>query len=180
MMRRALLLVALMLPVPSRDAKSQDAPSARRRPRLEAGENAPPRQQLETQLRQRLWRIAKQRIGFTDDQMSRLAQTSQRFDARRRELAREERQQRVTMRTEILAGSNANQDRIGTALDRLLQLQRARADLQIEEQREFASFMTPLQRAKYAALQEQLRRRVENLQRQRAESTASRGAGELP
>jgi hypothetical protein len=55
-----------------------------------------------------------------------------------------------------------------------------RVDLQIEEQREFAAFMTPLQRAKYAALQEQLRRRVENLQRQRAESTANSRDGVLP
>lgn len=43
------------------------------------------------------------------------------------------------------------------------------------EQRAFAAFMTPLQRAKYAALQEQLRRRVETLRRQRAGASDSLG-----
>ena len=173
MLREAMLFVALALPLLASDAEAQ---GERRRQRLDP----PPRQQLEVRLRQGLWRVAKQRIGFTDEQMAKLSQTSQRFDARRRELAREERQQRVTLRSEILAGSDANQGTIGNALDRLLQLQRARVDLQIEEQREFATFMTPIQRAKYAALQEQLRRRVENLQRKRADSTGRGRAPEIP
>ncbi|MEO6526079.1 MAG: hypothetical protein ABIP93_05605 [Gemmatimonadaceae bacterium] len=177
MMRRVVLLVILLLPLVVGDAGAQ---GSKRRQRLGAPDNPPARQQLEMRLRQGLWRVAKNRIGFTDDQMARLTQTSQRFDGRRRELAREERQQRLTLRREILAGTSANQSSVGSALDRLLQLQRARVDLQIEEQGEFAAFMTPLQRAKYASLQEQLRRRVENLQRQRAESTASSGAGEIP
>jgi hypothetical protein len=63
----------------------------------------------------------------------------------------------------MLAPQDANQDRIGTALDRVLQLQRDRIDLQIEEQRELSTFMSPLQRARYAALQEQIRRRLEGL-----------------
>src|SRR5262245_35155359 len=116
------------------------------------------RQQLEARLRQRLWSITKNRVGFTDDQMNRLAQTSRRFDSRRRELAIDERQQRQLLRREILAGSAADQSQVATALDRVLQIQRERIDLQIQEQRAFAEFMTPVQRARYAALQEQLRR----------------------
>jgi periplasmic protein CpxP/Spy len=82
----------------------------------------------------------------------------------------EERAQRLALRTELLADAKADQNRVARALDRLHQLQRQRVDLQIEEQREFAAFMTPVQRAKYAALQEQVRRRVEALRRQRADS----------
>ena len=109
---------------------------------------------MEQQLRRNLWQIAKQRIGFSDAQMSQLASTSKRFDDRRRALAVEERAQRMTLRQELLADTKADQDRVAKALDRLHQLQRDRVDLQIEEQREFATFMTPVQRAKYAALQE--------------------------
>jgi hypothetical protein len=45
----------------------------------------------------------------------------------------------------------------------VLQIQRERIDLQIEEQRQLATFMSPLQRARYAALQEQIRRRLEGI-----------------
>lgn len=185
MMRRAFLFVALAFPLVASDAHAQLG--ARRRERIagikqparqRAGQ--PPRQQLEARLRQGLWRVTKQRVGLDDAQMSRLTQASQRFDARRRTLAVDERQQRQTLRAEILAGDGANQDRVAESLDRLLALQRQRVDLQIEEQHELSTFMTPLQRAKYAALQEQVRRRVENLKKQRADSSAGAGAAELP
>jgi hypothetical protein len=137
---------------------------------------APARQQLEARLRQRLWGITKNRLGFTDDQMTRLAQTSRSFDERRRRLAVEERQQRQLLRREILAGSAADQTQVATALDRVLRIQRERIDLQIEEQRAFAEFMTPVQRARYAALQEQLRRRAENLRVRRMAADSTLGA----
>jgi sulfite reductase alpha subunit-like flavoprotein len=125
---------------------------------------------MEQQLRRNLGQIAKQRIGLSDAQMTRLEQTSRHFDERRRALALDERAQRLTLRQELLADAKADQDRVAAALDRLHELQRQRVDLQIEEQREFATFMSPVQRAKYAALQEQVRRRVEELRRQRPDS----------
>ena len=105
---------------------------------LPPGNAGPRRAQMEQQLRRNLWQIAKQRIGFSDAQMSQLASTSKRFDDRRRALAVEERAQRMTLRQELLADDKADQDRVAKALDRLHQLQRDRVDLQIEEQREFA------------------------------------------
>jgi len=47
-------------------------------------------------------------------------------------------------------------------------------ELQAEEQRELAGYMTPLQRARFAALQEQVRRRVEMLRRERVDTTPAR------
>jgi hypothetical protein len=129
------------------------------------------RQRLEQQLRQGLWRIAKQRVGFTDEQMTRLEETSRRYDGRRRALTMDERAQRLTLRQEILAADGkADQDLVARALDRLIQLQRERIELQAQEQKEFATFMTPIQRAKYAALQEEVRRRMDALRRQRPDS----------
>ena len=142
--------------------------------RQELPEGAQPNrnQQLQQQVRRSLWKVAKQRIGFSDDQMLRLERTSQRFDQQRRMLAQEERARRVAMRTEILADSDANQDNIAAALEQLHALQQRRLDLQAEEQKEFASFMTPLQRAKFTALQEQVRKRMLELTRARPDSAA--------
>jgi hypothetical protein len=162
------LVLALALPfVPT-------ALEAQRGPGGPGGPGGPRREQMEQQLRRNLWQLAKQRIGFTDAQMVKLQQTSTRFDERRRALIADERAQRLTLRNELQADAKADQDRVARALDRLHQLQRQRVDLQIEEQREFATFMTPVQRAKYAALQEQVRRRVESLRRQRPDSGRGR------
>ena len=176
-MRRTLLAIALALPMLAGDLSAQEA---RRRQAPRAGQGLPPRQQLETRLRQNLWRVTKNRVGLTDDQMTKLAQTSRPFDAQRRELATQERDQRLTLRREILAGQDADQQRIAAALDRVLEIQRRRAQLQIEEQRALGAFMTPLQRAKYAALQEQLRRRADRLRGQRVGPRAGAALDSVP
>jgi hypothetical protein len=164
-MPRLRQLTALaLLPLLAGMAEAQRAPDGSGRL------GGPRREQMEQQLRRNLWQIAKQRIGLSDAQMTQLQRTSQRFDVRRRELAQDERAQRQLLRRELLTDANPNQDAVAKALDRLHLLQRQRVDLLIEEQREFATFMTPVQRAKYAALQEQVRRRVDALRRQRPDS----------
>lgn len=164
-MRRIAILLALAVPLLASEASAQGG-RARRAPL--AGQSAPRREQLEARLRQGLWRITKNRVGLTDEQMTKLAEASRPFDAERRRLAAQEREERVVLRREILAGQNGDQQRIAASLDRVLEMQRRRAQLQIDEQRAIGAFMTPLQRAKYAALQEQLRRRADGLRRQRA------------
>jgi hypothetical protein len=171
MRRHALTLAALglsaLVTVPS-------SASAQRRsgsPRPQPGAQAPARrQQMERQLRERLWKVTKEQVGLTDAQMSKLGETSRRFDTRRRTLNQQERAERSALRQEITAGDRADQNRIAAALDHLIQLQRQRVELQAEEQRELAGYMNPLQRARFAALQEQVRRRVESLRRERADS----------
>jgi len=167
-MRRAMLALALMLPLLAGELAAQ---SGRLREQQRAAPNAARRQQLEARLRQGLWRVTKNRVGLSDEQMMKLAQVSRPFDVQRRQLAVQEREERLALRREILAGPNADQQRVAASLDRVLELQRRRAQLQIDEQRALGAFMTPIQRAKYAALQEQLRRRAEKLRGQRAGAT---------
>jgi len=176
-MRRTVLAIGLALPLLAGDLAAQ---AAERRQIPRAGQAAPRRQQLEARLRQGLWRVTKNRVGLTDDQMTKLAQTSRPFEAQRRELATQERDERVALRRAILSGQDADQQRIGLALDRVLELQRRRAQLQIDEQRALGAFMTPLQRAKYAALQEQLRRRAAKLRGQRVGAPGDAVLDSLP
>ena len=172
-MRRTLIAVLLLCVASAADAQ---------RPPAERRGAAARRAQMEQQFQRNLSRIAKRQIGLTDEQMARLQQTSRRFDERRRALAAEERMLRATLRRELMSETNAegavagdaDQALVAKALDRVHQVQRERVDLQIEEQRAFAAFMTPVQRARYAALQEHVRRRVDALRRNRADSSPPR------
>ena len=125
------------------------------------------RSALERRFRERLAAVVQQRLGLSDAQMRRLAATNRTFDERRRLLLQQERDARMAIRDEILAAERANQDRVAELLDRMLQIQRQRIDLLEEEQRELATFMSPVQRARYLALQDDLRRRMEALRRDR-------------
>lgn len=181
MRARVALLLALALPLLVGTVEAQgglrNRPGAlrpgRRVPQQPAGDAPARRRELEQQIRQRFWRVAKQRIGFTDEQMLSVERTSQRFDVRRRELAQQEKIQRVALRSQILADSTANQSAIAASLDRLHDLQRQRLEMQSDEQNEYATFMTPLQRAKFLSLQEQVRKRMQELVRARPDSAAA-------
>ena len=141
---------------------------------------------LERQVQQQLWRVTRARVGLTDAQMRQLGPVNQKFEQRRRAILREERQTRQALRSAMLDSANsasADQSRVSAHLDRLLQLERERIDLLQEEQRELAKFMTPVQRAKYMALQEQVRRRLEQMRaRGRAGEEGAPGSrrGRLP
>jgi hypothetical protein len=65
-----------------------------------------------------------------------------------------------------MAGERANQSRVSGLLDTALSLQKQRISLIEAEQRELSAFLTPVQRARYIALQTQFRNRAEQLYRQ--------------
>lgn len=137
------------------------------------------RQQLQRRFQQRLWQMTQRRVGLTKDQMNRLAPVHQRFETQRRSITREERQIRLSLRDAMADSAHADQIQISAYLDRLVQLQRQRADLLEAEQKELAQFMTPLQRARYTAFQEQVRRRIAQLAQQNRAGVDSAVLGPL-
>lgn len=154
-MRYALvaLLTAATLGLPARIAGQ--APDRRQAPA-----------EVRDRIRERFARLLRERVGLSNDQLRRLAPISRGFEARRQTLFREERAARQALRRELGAAS-PDQARVAAQIDQLFALQRRRLDLAAEEQRELATFMTPAQRARYLALQEHLRRRVEDMRRRR-------------
>ena len=134
------------------------------------------RGRLEQQVRERIGRVVQQQLGLTDAEAQRLQQVNQRYEAQRRDLVRQEREARVGLRRELQRGDSADQARTDTLLGALLQLQRRRLELVQAEQRDLAQFLTPVQRARYLALQDQMRRRVEEM-RQRPNRRRGAGAG---
>jgi Spy/CpxP family protein refolding chaperone len=130
----------------------------------------------EQQIHERFARLLRERVGLSDDQLRRLAPISRSFAARRQTLFREERAARQALRRELSAGS-ADQARVAAQIDQLLAAQRKRFELGVEEQRELATFMTPVQRARYLALQDLLRRRTDEMRRRRGGRRGAPGGG---
>ena len=165
-------LFALCLIVGASPARAQRANS------LEGQPGAPGQgRALERQFRERFAEVVKRRLNLDDTQMQQLGRVNDRFESDRMQLLRNERRARQALRAEVLAGDSANQKKVAGLLDELLTIQRRRLDLTENEQRELATFMTPMQRAKYFAIQDQLRQRLENLRRQRQERRAGAGPG---
>jgi len=126
-------------------------------------QGAPQRAALEERFRTRTAEIVRRRLQLNDDQMMRLKATNQQFDRQRVGLVAEERQARQALRAELGAGDAANQQKVAGLLDQLMRLQRRRLDLVENEQREIGKFMTPVQRAKYLGLQNDIRKRMQDL-----------------
>jgi len=155
------------------------ARAAGQRQQLQGEQPAQNRAQLEQRFQQMLFQMTRRRVGLTDVQMNQLVPVNRRFEQQRRQLQRQERETRLSLRDAMRDTAQVDQSRITGYLDKLVQLQHQRADLIEQEQRDLAQFMTPLQRARYTALQEQVRRRVEQLRRRNG-ANADSGATRSP
>jgi periplasmic protein CpxP/Spy len=156
MMRSRLfaLVLACALTAPLR---AQDTTDNAKRPAVQA-------------LQRRLYEVMQRTLGATDDQMRQLTEVNRRYQDERRELTRKDREARQTIRAEVLRDSSANQALVARMLDQLVEAQRQRIEIFTREQRDLAKFFTPVQRAKYATLQEGLRKKVEQLRQRRQEN----------
>ena len=124
------------------------------------------RQRMERQLQQRMEQVVRTRLGLSDDQVMRLREASRKFEDDRRALRRDETETRGALRRELLAGDAGdavNETRVAELLEALPKLERRRIDIIEAEQRELARFLSPSQRARYFALQDELRRSVQEV-----------------
>ena len=170
-MRQGLIAVMALLLAASRSEAANAQAAVPERPGAQAA--------AQDRVRQRIARLLRERVGLSDDQLRRLGPISQRFDVRRQALFREERDARQALRRELSVES-ADQNRVSAQLDQLFVIQRRRLDLAAEEQRELAAFMTPVQRARYLALQEHVRRRANEMRRRRGGGPGRPGGGRGP
>jgi len=131
------------------------------------------RAQLEGRVRERFARVVKERVGLNDDQMKRLQDVQTKYDQQRRPLALEERSARLQLRGIVINEQSADQKQVDGLLARLIDIQKRRVQMLESEQRDLSAFMTPVQRAKFMGIREQLRKRVEAMR----DGGPARGAG---
>lgn len=130
--------------------------------RAQSGNPQRSRADLEQQLRQRVATITRQRLQLDDGQMAKLQAVNARLAPQLAALVTHERQTRLQLRAELTAAS-PDQNKVGALLDTILRLQQQRVSLLEREQKDLSAFLTPVQRAKYMALQNQIRRRADQL-----------------
>ncbi len=144
----------------------------------DGGPPRPPseRDSLEMQVRRRMTEMLRTQLGLNDDQLRRLSATNRRFERQRIALVVQEREVRTSLRQELELGDTTRSAQVSSLLDRMLTLQRQRLELVEAEQKELATFLTPMQRAKYFGMEEQIRRRVMEMREQQMR----RGGGDGP
>lgn len=128
-----------------------------------AQDSTPQRNALAKALRERWQQIVHDKLALTDVQMRQLQETTRHFNAQRQTLNQAERAIRKEMRDQVTGVTPTDDKHLAAMIDTVLDLQRQRLELTRNEQRELSLFLTPLQRVKYLALQEQLRQQIERL-----------------
>lgn len=121
------------------------------------------------ELQRRVLQVVQRTLEASDDQMRQLVEVNRKYEGERRTLNQKDREARQSIRAEVLRDSLADQDRVSRMLDLLVDVQRQRLDAFGREQRDLARFLTPVQRAKFATLQERLRKKVDQLRQQQQE-----------
>jgi Spy/CpxP family protein refolding chaperone len=113
------------------------------------------------EVRQAIERVIRAQVKPTDAQMKQLQALDQKYEPQKVQLNREELQVRTQLRDAMRDSTNVDESRISQLLDKLVQFPGRRAAIMEAEQKDLAGVLSPLQRAKYGAIQEQLRRRIE-------------------
>ncbi len=150
-----ILMVALCLPLGAENASAQMKQPAQ--------PEAARRQQLEQRFRVRVGQLVRQRLQLNDAQVTRLESVNRQFEQQRLGLTGRERALRRELRQQLAPGGAANEARVAELLDQTIRLQRQRLDVVDAEQRELAKFLNPVQRARYFGLQNELRKRMQEL-----------------
>jgi len=156
-----MLLCCLML------VASQAGAQELAQPQRGARNDSANRARLESEIRRGFARVVRNRVGLTDAQMARLGPLSQKYEQQRRQLQMEERDARTTLRRTMRSERTADSAEVSRLLRTLVELQQRRTHILAAEQIELATIMTPIQRAKFMAMQEQIRRRLEQMRQRR-------------
>jgi len=161
-----LMAAAFALALPARGVAQGGgkADSARATQMPPGGPGGSPRMRLQRQIRQEFTRAVRTQVGLTDDQMRKLAPINQKYVAQRQALARQERDARLSLRAELMK-EEPDQARVADYSAQLQEIPHKRLDMNDAEARELSTIMTPVQLAKFRALEERVQRQMNAMRR---------------
>jgi hypothetical protein len=136
-------------------------------------DSAPPRDSARVEdLRQRIEArfdsIIRYDLELTDDQAARLRATHERYGPRRRELMLRQRNLRIALADQMRPGDAADADSVRKLNDGLLENRRRLLEIESDEQRDMAGYLSPVQLARYREMRVRFMERVEDIRRRRA------------
>jgi hypothetical protein len=120
--------------------------------------------------------MVRVRVAPTDEQFAKMREVATRHERERREIRMNDGKARVELRS-LLAAPTMNEQRIAEMLDQISRMERQRLDLMEREQKELGKVLSPSQRARYLALQDELRRNMQEMQRNRLGLDKPEGGG---
>jgi Spy/CpxP family protein refolding chaperone len=156
--------LAASLPAASPLAAQPGRDQAAREPR---SAQQPGQRAIERRIEARVNQLIRTQLGLNDEQVRQLQGVSARVENQRRALERDMMTTRSELRRQLLDSAPPDEPRIAELLEQLPRLERRRIDMLEQQQRELARFLTPSQRARYFALEENLRRNLQESQRRR-------------
>lgn len=148
--------LAAVLLVPVAPAAAQDDGD-------ESTDAAQIRQQIETRFGQQI----QANLGLSDEQAVKLRATFGKYGPERRALEREERAIKRGLQGQLRPGIAANSDSVAKLVDHLLANKVKYAQSFVDEDREMAKYLTPVQRAQFQVMRERLMARIEEIRMQR-------------
>jgi len=155
-MKQVLFVMLLALALPALEAQTPSDTSGE----AEA-------EQLRQQIRQRWNARVRQELNLSDDQAAKLQRTEQTFTQQRVDLAQRQRAINEALRGQLRPGVAANSDSVRRLMDARDRNRAALAEIERNENREAAGYLTPVQQARYQMMREQLRRRIQEIREQR-------------
>lgn len=114
-------------------------------------------------------KILRNRLSFSEDQVVKWRAWNKRNQVDRMALDREERELRKVLRTELAQGVTPNEAKIVEAMDKWPVVAHKRIAQQERESKELATFISPVQRARLFALQDELRRGMQEMEWRRGD-----------
>jgi Spy/CpxP family protein refolding chaperone len=98
----------------------------------------------------------RKQLGLTDDQAAKLRATRERFMPQRRDIMQRERAIHEGLRGQLQPGVAANPDSVRKLLDAHMQVRVALTQLDRDQDRDLAAFLTPVQRARIEMMDEHM------------------------
>lgn len=157
-------VVLMLVAPPAVGAQQRDLPR-REGWRPSAPGRVPAR--LQERLQERLDTLVRSRLQLTGEQFTQLQAVATRLEEERMALRRDEVLTRTRLRRALAGSETVDQGAVALLLDEIPRHERRKVELLEREQKELAQFLTPSQRARYMALQEELRRGMQEVQRRR-------------
>jgi len=124
-------------------------------------------ERLRAQIEERFSRRVQEELRLTPDQAAKLRASQEKFGAQRRTLIREQMERRRALDGQMQPGIAANGDSVKRLMDANQNARAQMLKLEQDEDREMATYLTPVQRARYRQMRERLMRTVMEMRAQR-------------